>query len=60
MKLRKKMSESKKGHRGWNKGKILSDETKRKMSEAHKGKKGKTSPRKGKHWKLIDGKRVWY
>ena len=32
------------------KGKPLSEETKRKMSEAHTG----------KHWKLVDGKRVWY
>lgn len=31
-----------------------SEETRRKMSEAHKGQ------RKGKHWKLVDGKRVWY
>lgn len=31
-------------------GKPLSDEHKRKISEA----------RKGKHWKLVNGKRVWY
>lgn len=44
----------------WNKGKKLgglSEEIKNKMSEAHRG---KPSPNKGKHWKLIDGKRVWY
>lgn len=32
----------------------FSDETKRKMSESRKG------LYKGKHWKLVDGKRVWY
>ena len=37
-----------------NKGKKLSEETRRKMSEAKKGK------HKGQHWKLVDGKRVWY
>lgn len=61
------------------KGKCHSEETKQKMSEAHKGiNKGKGKPRseetkkkisesmkgnqnaKGKHWKLVDGKRVWY
>lgn len=34
-----------------------SDETKRKISEAIKG---SSSPCKGRHWKLVDGKRVWY
>ena len=56
-----------------NKGYHHSDETKNKMSEAHKGKchseetkakigaanKGNTN-NKGKHWRLVDGKRVWY
>ena len=40
------------------KGRQLSEETRNKMSEAWKGK-----PKlylKGKHWKLVDGKRVWY
>jgi len=32
------------------KGKPKSEETKRKLSDAFKG----------KHWKLVDGKRVWY
>lgn len=39
------------------KGKVFSEEAKRKMSEAHKG---KTAPNKGKHWKLVDGKHLYY
>lgn len=39
------------------KGKHNSEEAKKKMSKAHKGKPSNT---KGKHWKLIDGKRVYY
>lgn len=31
-----------------------SEETRRKLSETHKGQ------RKGQHWKLVNGKRVWY
>jgi len=53
------------------KGKPLSEETKAKLSEALKGKNvGKTASaearqkmseaRKGRHWKMIDGKRVWF
>ena len=52
------------------KGKTLSEETKRKMSEAKKGKhigphseehkRKMSAAHKGKHWKLVDGKRVWY
>lgn len=50
----------------------LSEETKRKISEAKKNmteesrkkiseaKKGENNPMYGKHWKLVDGKRVWY
>ena len=44
---RRKMSEV-------HKGKHLSEEQKKKLSEAHKGKY------KGKHWKLVDGKRVYH
>ena len=44
---KRKMSES-------HKGKPKSEEHKRKLSEAHKGQ------RKGMHWKLADGKRIWY
>jgi hypothetical protein len=47
---RKKMSEANKGRPAWNKGKKMSEEFKQKMCKAHKG----------KHWKLVDGKRVWY
>lgn len=39
------------------KGKKLSEETKRKISEAHKG---KAPGNKGKHWRLENGKRVYY
>jgi group I intron endonuclease len=35
----------------------MSEETKQKISEA---KKGKPAPNKGKTWKIVDGKRVWY
>ena len=59
------------GKPGAMKDKHHSDETKRKMSEAHKGKpkseehKRKLSEahkgqRKGMHWKLVDNKRIWY
>lgn len=47
---RRKLSEANKGRTSFWKGKCLSEETKRKKSEAMKG----------KHWKLVDGKRVWY
>ena len=36
---RQKMSEAQKGKASWNKGKTLSEEHRRKLSEAHKGKK---------------------
>ena len=53
------------------KGVLHTEEQKRKISEAHKGmhhsEEAKDKMRekalgrfKGKHWKLIDGKRVWY
>ena len=47
---RHKISESMKGK----KHQPLSVEHKRKISEAHKG------LRKGKHWKIENGKRIWY
>ena len=63
---KKKLSEA-------HKGKHLTEETRRRMSEAQKGKrlpeetrrkiaetkKGKPAPNKGKHWKLVDGKRIY-
>lgn len=49
------------------KGKAFSDEHKKKLSEAKKGivfsdehKKKLSEIRKGKHWKMVDGKRIWY
>lgn len=48
-------------------GKHLSEETKRLLSETLKGhslsddaRKEISIANKGKHWKLVDGKRVWY
>lgn len=54
---RRKMSEAKKGRVSNMKGCKLSEETRRKISEA---KKGKPAWNKGKHWKLVDGKMVYY
>lgn len=49
------------------KGKPHSEEWKREHSEAMKGrtfseeaKRMMSAAKKGKHWKLVDGKRVWY
>ena len=65
----RKHSEFMKGRTPWNKGKsgYFSEESKKRMSEARKGKpkseewKKKVSEAlKGRHWKLVDGKRVWY
>ena len=60
---RRKLSES-------HKGKVLSEEQKQKISEKLKGRKKpmrsdehrkkQSEAIKGKHWKLVDGKRVWY
>ena len=47
---RKNISEAMKGKPSPNKGKHRSEEIKSKISKAHKG----------KHWKLVDGKRVYY
>ena len=68
---RKKISEVNKGHTAWNRGKTTPDDVKKKMSEANKGKhfaseetRKKMSEAKRqwkvKHWKLVDGKIVWY
>lgn len=72
--IKNKISKSLKGKSSWNKGKSSgmkgkchSEETKKKMSDARKGKrfskewKRKISDaNKGKHWKLVDGKRIYY
>lgn len=78
---KRKISEGNKGKHGptnkpaWNKGKHLSIETRRKISEnsshhkcSWKGQqlseetkqKMKEHSQKGRHWKLVDGVRVWY
>lgn len=72
-KTKAKISTAKKGKPTWNKGKFgyktqpCSEETKAKISDAHKGmrhseeaKAKMSASRKGKHWKLVDGKRVYY
>lgn len=45
-----KMSKTHKGQIPWNKGKHMSEEARKKIAESVKG----------KHWKLVNGKRVWY
>ena len=69
---KRKMSESLKGKAAWNKGKSYKskpcqEETKKKISKtlmghnvSEKTKEKLSKIYKGKHWKLIDGKRVWY
>ena len=71
---RKRLSEANKGRHPGNYGKHPSEETRRKISEARKGRpapclgkhlseetKRKLSEAcKGKHWKLVDGKHVYY
>lgn len=56
----KRQSEALKGKPTWNKGKMLSEEYKRKLSEAHKGKpsphKGKTVSEEAKH-KISEAKK---
>ena len=52
------------------KGKHFSEETKHKISESMKGKKRQpfsaehkrkiSESHKGKHWKIENGKRIWY
>lgn len=48
--LRKKLSEANKGKPSPNKGKKMTEEQKKKIAEAHKG----------KHWKIVNGKRIYY
>lgn len=66
----RKISEGLKGANNPFYGKHHSDETRRKISESLKNKPGNhhtdaskqklSTLWKGKHWKLVDGKRVWY
>lgn len=63
---RKKMSEASKGNKS-HLGFRLTDEQRKKISDNHSDVSGKNnpmygvpSPVKGKHWKIIDGKRVYY
>lgn len=67
MKGKPKSEESIKKSSEARKGKRRSEEQRRKMSEAMKvrklseeARKKMSEPCKGKHWKLVDGKRVWY
>ena len=68
---KRKISESGKGRVSPRKGKHLSEETKRKIAESNKGRvyteehKRKIGEKNRdskvlKHWKLVDGKRIWY
>ena len=54
---KRKLSEASKGRQAWNKGISCSTEQRKKISETLTG---KPNANKGKHWKLVDGKRVWY
>lgn len=63
---KRKVSEANRGRVAWNKGKHYCKET-RKLSEVRKGmhfseehRKHLSESRKGMHWKLVDGKRVYY
>lgn len=71
---KKKISEKKKGCPGFWNGKKMTEEHRAKLSESHKGiirseetkkkmsvsHKGKHTTAKGKSWKLVNGKRVWF
>ena len=48
-----------KGKTAWNKGKKMDDDFRKKVSESMKG-RTHTSTLKGKSWKLVEGKRVWF
>ena len=54
---KRKLSEAKKGKPSCRKGVKLSEETKRKISKAFTG---ENNPNYGKHWKIINGKRIYY
>ena len=52
-----KKNKNKAAKNSWNKGKKMSEDYKQKLSDAHKN---QSEHLKGKHWKVVDGKRVWY
>lgn len=56
---RKKIGEAEKGNKYFL-GKHHTEETKLKMSMNHKDVSGKNNPMYGRHWKLVDGVRVYY
>ena len=60
---KRKLSEAHKGQTSWNKGKkgIPSGRKGKHLSEEHKRKLSEVKRQwKVKHWKLVDGKRIWY
>lgn len=57
---RRKQSEAHKGQIPWNKGKKCKHHTEEEKNRISESLKGHHSNVKGKHWKLIDGKRVYY
>lgn len=57
---KRKLSESHKGKSSGYKGKTMSEEARKKISEANKGKKREHYKMMVHHWKLVDGKRVYY
>ena len=73
-KTKQKISEANKGHPGYWLGKHHSEEIRKKISESERGKHlseetkrniskgciGKPKNRQVSHWKLVDGKRVYY
>ena len=56
---KKHSEESKEKNRQSHLGKECSDETRERIKQAHLGKHYKSGPT-GKHWKIVDGKRVYY
>ena len=57
LKGKRQSEETKKKRSKSLKGRVFSEETKRKISEARKGKHSNT---KGKHWRLVGGKHIFY
>lgn len=57
---RRKIGEANKCKTPWNKGKHFTEKHKKNLSEAHKGQTAWNKGLKGRHWKLVDGKRKYY